>query len=60
MKDKKVTENGQHGCRKGKSCLTNMIASHSETIDFLEERRAADVACFDFLKVFNIVFYNID
>lgn len=43
MKDKKVIGSCQYGFMKGKSCLTNLIASYSETTGFVDDWRAVDV-----------------
>ena len=59
MKDKKVIGNSQHGFRKGKSCLTCLIAFYNEEATLVDERRAVDVVYLDFSKAFDSVSHVI-
>ena len=43
IKDKKVTGNSEHGFMKGKSCLTDLIASYGVMIGSVDEGRTVDV-----------------
>lgn len=52
---KKVISSSQHGFTKGKTCLTNLIASEDITTSWL----AVDVVYFDFSKAFDNVSHNI-
>jgi len=56
--EKKVVRSSQHGFTKGKSCLTNLIASCDGITSWVDERRAEDVICFD-CRAFDTVSHNI-
>ena len=45
----------QHGFRKGKSCLTNLLTATEHWTKFLDSRNACDVIYFDFAKAFDSV-----
>jgi len=59
MKEKKVIRSSQHGFKKGKSCLTNLIAFYGGMTGWVDERRAVDVVYPDFSKAFDTVSHNI-
>ena len=55
-----LTENNllseaQHGFRKGRSCLTNLLESLESWTEILEEGNCIDVAYLDFRKAFDLV-----
>lgn len=52
-------QESQHGFRKRKSCLTNLVAFYNEGDALVDERTAMDVVCLDFSKVFNSVSHVI-
>ena len=49
----------QHGFRKGRSCLTQLLAHHDNVISMLEEGSNVDVIYLDFAKAFDKVDHNI-
>jgi len=49
----------QHGFRKGRSCLTQLLAHHDNIINLLEEGGNVDVVYLDFAKAFDKVDHNI-
>lgn len=55
MKDKKVIGTSQHGFRKGKACLTNLIAFYNEAKSL---GRAVDVVYLYCSKGFNTISHN--
>jgi len=59
VEEKKVIRSSQHGCTKGKSCLTNLIAFYDGTTSWVGEERAVDVAYLDFSKAFDAFAYEI-
>lgn len=48
----------QHGFSKGKLGLTNLTAICNEVACLVEEQKAVDVLCFDFIEAFNAVPHN--
>lgn len=52
-------QESQHGFRKGKSCLTNLVVFYNEGDTLVDERTAMDVVCLDFSKAFNGVSHVI-
>ena len=59
MKDNKVIKSSQHGFRKGKSCLTNLIASCDEMTSLVGEGTVVEVVYLDLIKAFDMVSHNI-
>jgi len=57
--EKKVIRSSQHGFTKGKSRLTNLIASCDGMTGWADEGRAVDVVSLDFSKAFDTVSHNI-
>ncbi|KAK4810638.1 hypothetical protein QYF61_007375 [Mycteria americana] len=49
----------QHGFRKGRSCLTNLISFYNKVTRLVDEGKAVDVVCLDFSKVFDTVSHSI-
>ena len=49
----------QHGFRKGRSCLTQLLAHHDNIINLLEEGGNVDVVYLDFAKAFDKVDHKI-
>ena len=49
----------QHGFRKGRSCLTQLLAHHDNIINLLEEGQNVDVIYLDFAKAFDKVDHQI-
>ncbi|KAK4824879.1 hypothetical protein QYF61_021086, partial [Mycteria americana] len=45
----------QHGFRKGRSCLTNLISFYDKVTHLMDEGKAVDVVCLDFSKAFDTV-----
>jgi len=55
MKDEKVIVNSQHGFRKGKSCLTNLLVFYNEKATLVDEGRAMDVVYLNFNKALDSI-----
>ena len=49
----------QHGFRKGRSCLTQLLAHHDNIMNLLEQGFNVDVVYLDFAKAFDKVDHNI-
>ncbi|KAK4810957.1 hypothetical protein QYF61_013365 [Mycteria americana] len=49
----------QHGFRKGRSCLTNLISFYDKVTRLVDEGKAVDVVCLDFSKAFDTVSHSI-
>lgn len=55
MRDK-VIGSSQHGFKKGKTCLTNLVAFYDEvTTGMVDKERAVDAVYLDFNKVYDAV-----
>jgi len=59
VEEKKVIRSSQHGFSKGKSCLTNLIASYNVMTGWVDEGRAVDVVYLYFSKAFDTVSHYI-
>lgn len=55
IKDKKIVRSSQHGSRKGKSCLTDLINFCDEVTGLVGEGRVAAVVYVDFGRAFDSV-----
>ncbi|KAK4826385.1 hypothetical protein QYF61_008056 [Mycteria americana] len=49
----------QHGIRKGRSCLTNLISFYDKVTSLVDEGKAVDVVYLDFSKAFDTVSHSI-
>jgi hypothetical protein len=47
--------NAQHGFRKGRSCLSNLLTATEHWTAFLDKKLACDIIYFDFAKAFDTV-----
>ena len=59
IKDKRVIRGSQHGCTKGKSCLTNLVAFYEEVTRWIDDGKAVDVVYLDFSRAFDTVSHSI-
>ncbi|KAK4831679.1 hypothetical protein QYF61_018676 [Mycteria americana] len=59
VEDNQGIKPSQHGFRKGRSCLTNLISFYDKVTRLVDEGKAVDVVCLDFSKAFDTVSHNI-
>ncbi|KAK4817227.1 hypothetical protein QYF61_004138 [Mycteria americana] len=59
VEDNQGIEPSQHGFRKGRSCLTNLISFYDKVTRLVDEGKAVDVVCLDFSKAFDTVSHSI-
>ncbi|KAK4816049.1 hypothetical protein QYF61_011057 [Mycteria americana] len=58
VQDNQVIRPSQHGFRKGRSCLTNLI-SYDKVTCFMDEGKPMDVVYMDFSKAFDTISHSI-
>ncbi|KAK4806941.1 hypothetical protein QYF61_027308 [Mycteria americana] len=59
VQDNQVIRPSQHGFRKGRSCLTNLISFYDKVTHLVDEGKAVDVVYLDFSKAFDTVSHSI-
>ncbi|KAK4810627.1 LOW QUALITY PROTEIN: hypothetical protein QYF61_007364 [Mycteria americana] len=59
VEDKQGIKPSQHGLRKGRSCLTNLISFYDKVTCLMDEGKAVDVVYLDFSKAFDTVSHSI-
>ena len=59
LDDTNQTNDGQHGFRGGRSCLSQLLEHHDLIIKYLERGSEVDVIYLDFAKAFDKVDHNI-
>lgn len=59
LQDSQGLRPSQHGFRKGRSCLTNLISSYDQVTCLVDEGKAVDVVCLHFSKAFDIISHSI-
>ncbi|KAK4829490.1 hypothetical protein QYF61_004980 [Mycteria americana] len=59
IEDDQVIKHSQHGFRKGRSCLTNLISFYDKVTPLVGEGKAVDVVYLDFSKAFDTVSHSI-
>jgi len=59
VKDNQGIRPSQHGFRKGRSCLTNLISFYDQVTCLEDEGKAVDVVYLDFTKAFDTVPHSI-
>ncbi|KAK4816183.1 hypothetical protein QYF61_012473 [Mycteria americana] len=59
VEDNRGIKPSQHGFRKGRSCLTNLISFYDKVTRLVDEGKAVDVVYLDFSKAFNMVSHSI-
>ncbi|KAK4811280.1 hypothetical protein QYF61_023332 [Mycteria americana] len=59
VQDTQVIRPSQHGFRKGRSCLTNLISFYDKVTRLVDEGKAVDVVYLDFSKAFDMVSHSI-
>ncbi|KAK4825741.1 hypothetical protein QYF61_002180 [Mycteria americana] len=59
LQDNQVIRPSQHGFRKGRSCLTNLISFCDKVTCLVDEGKAVDVVYLDFRKAFGTISHSI-
>ncbi|KAK4814369.1 hypothetical protein QYF61_017782 [Mycteria americana] len=59
LEDNQVIKPSQHGFRKGRSCLTNLISFYNKVTRLVDEGKAVDVVYLDLSKAFDTVSHSI-
>ncbi|KAK4825652.1 hypothetical protein QYF61_001475 [Mycteria americana] len=59
VEDNQGIKPSQHGFRKGRSCLTNLISFYNKVTHLIDEGKAVDVVYLDFSKAFDTVSHSI-
>ncbi|KAK4830948.1 hypothetical protein QYF61_014407 [Mycteria americana] len=59
VQDNQMIRPSQHGFRKGRSCLTNLISFYDKVTHLADEGKAVDVVYLDFSKAFDTVSHSI-
>ncbi|KAK4813574.1 hypothetical protein QYF61_011803 [Mycteria americana] len=59
VEDNQGIKPSQHGFRKGRSCLTNLISFYNKVTHLVDEGKAVDVVYLDFSKAFDTVSHSI-
>ncbi|KAK4813002.1 hypothetical protein QYF61_004178 [Mycteria americana] len=59
VEDNQGIKPNQHGFRKGRSCLTNLISFYDKVTCLVDEGKAVDVVYLDFSKAFDTVSHSI-
>jgi len=53
VQDNQGIRPSQHGCIKGRSCLTNLISFYDQVTCLVDEGKAVDIFYMDFSKAFD-------
>ncbi|KAK4823290.1 hypothetical protein QYF61_000450 [Mycteria americana] len=59
VEDNQGIKPSQHGFRKGRSCLTNLISFYDKVTHLVDEGKAVDFVYLDFSKAFDTVSHSI-
>ncbi|KAK4828304.1 hypothetical protein QYF61_025316 [Mycteria americana] len=59
VQDNQGIKSSQHGFRKGRSCLTNLISFYDKVTHLVDEGKAVDVVYLDFGKAFDTISHSI-
>ncbi|NWI77433.1 RTXE polymerase, partial [Dryoscopus gambensis] len=59
LQDSQGIRPSQHGFRRGRSCLTNLISFYDQVTRLIDAGRAVDVVYLDFSKAFDTVSHSI-
>ncbi|KAK4819351.1 LOW QUALITY PROTEIN: hypothetical protein QYF61_001243 [Mycteria americana] len=59
IEDNQGIKPSQHGFRKGRSCVTNLISFYDKVTCLVDEGKAVDVVYLDFSKAFDTVSHSI-
>ncbi|KAK4824547.1 hypothetical protein QYF61_016151 [Mycteria americana] len=59
VEDNQGIKPSQHGFKKGRSCLTNLISFYNKVTCLMDEGKAVDVVYLDFSKAFDTVSHSI-
>ena len=59
LTENKLLSEAQHGFRRGRSCLTNLLESLEGWTEIIDEGNCIDVAYLDFRKAFDLVSHEL-
>ena len=59
LTENKLLSEAQHGFRRGRSCLTNLLESLEAWTEIIDEGNCIDVAYLDFRKAFDLVSHEL-
>ncbi|KAK4826389.1 LOW QUALITY PROTEIN: hypothetical protein QYF61_008060, partial [Mycteria americana] len=59
VQENQVIRPSQHGFRKGRCCLTNLISFYDKVTRLVDEGKAVDVVYLDFSKAFDTISHSI-
>lgn len=59
LAENKLLSEAQHGFRRGRSCLTNLLESLEAWTEIIDEGNCIDVAYLDFRKAFDLVSHEL-
>jgi hypothetical protein len=59
LEENQLMNKGQHGFRRGRSCLSQLLSHHTQILNILESGSGADVLYLDFAKAFDKVDHGV-
>ena len=59
LETNRALNNGQHGLRHGRSCLSQLLLHYDTILGYIQDGRNTDIICLKFVKAFNKVDHGI-